>query len=49
MSIVKFFIRLRDFFRDWYLEEMYEKYGEADVPECASFTDIKNYYDNLAD
>ena len=42
MNIIKFFIGIRNFFRDWYLEDMYEKYGEADVPENASFTEIKN-------
>jgi hypothetical protein len=49
MSIIKFFIGVRNFFRDWYLEDMYAKYGEADVPEVASFADIKNYYNSLED
>lgn len=49
MSIIKFFIGVRDFFRDWYLEDMYAKYGEADVPADASFAEIKNYYDSLED
>ena len=49
MSIIKFLIGVRDFFRGWYLEDMYAKYGEADVPEGASFADIKTYYDNLED
>lgn len=47
MRIIKFFIDVRDFFRNWYLEEMYAKHGEADVPECASFAEIKKYYDSL--
>ena len=49
MRIVKFFIGVRDFFRDWYFEEMYEKYGEADVTEGAAFAEIKKYYDSLED
>ena len=49
MSIIKFFIEVRDFFRDWYLEDMYAKYGEPDVHEGASFADIKKYYDSLED
>lgn len=49
MSIIKFFIGVRDFFRDWYLEDMYEQYGEADVPEGASFAEIKKYYNSLED
>ena len=49
MSIIKFFIEVRDYLREWYLEEMYEKYGEPDVPENASFSEIKKYYDSLED
>lgn len=49
MKLIKFFIEIRDFFRDWYLEGMYAKYGEADVPTGASFADIKKYYDSLED
>ena len=49
MSIIKFFIKVRDFFRDRYFEEMYAKHGEADVPEGASFAEIKKYYDSLED
>lgn len=49
MCIIKFFIEVRDFFRDWYLEDMYENYGEADVQDGASFDDIKKYYDSLED
>lgn len=47
MSIIKLFIEVRDFFRDWYLEDMYAKYGEPDVPESASFADIEKYYESL--
>lgn len=49
MNIIKFFIGVRDFFRTWYLEDMRTKYGEADVPEGASFKELKKYYDNLED
>jgi hypothetical protein len=49
MSIIKLLIRIRNFFRDWYLEDMRTKYGEADVPENASFAEIKKYYDSLED
>ena len=49
MSIIKFFIGVRDFFRDWYLEDMREKYGEVDVPGGASFKELKKYYDSLED
>lgn len=49
MCIIKLITDVRDFFRDWYLEDMYEKHGEADVPEGASFDDIKKYYDSLED
>lgn len=49
MNIIKFFIEVRDFFRGWYLEDMYAKYGEADVPEGASFKELKKYYDSLED
>lgn len=49
MNIIKFFIEVRDFFREWYLEDMYAQYGEADVPEGASFAEIKKYYDSLED
>lgn len=47
--VIKFFIEIRNFFRDWYLEDMYEKHGEADVSECASFSYIEKYYDSLED
>lgn len=46
MKLIKFFIEIRNLFREWYLEEMYETYGEADVPAGASFSEIKKYYDN---
>ena len=49
MSIIKFFIEVRDFFREWYLEDMFAKHGEPDVPEGASFAEIKKYYDSLED
>ena len=49
MSIIKFFIGVRDFLMNWYLEDMYAKYGEADVPASASFADIKKYYDSIED
>lgn len=49
MKLVKLFIEIRNFIRDWYLEEMYAKYGETDVPEGASFSDIEKYYNSLED
>ena len=49
MSIIKFFIGVRDFFRELYLEDMYAKHGEADVPGCASFKELKKYYNSLED
>ena len=49
MKLIKFFIEVRDFFREWYLEDMYAKYGEPDVADGASFADIKKYYNSLED
>jgi hypothetical protein len=47
MKLIKFFIEIQSIFREWYLEEMYATYGEADVPDGASFKEIKQYYDSL--
>ena len=49
MCIIELITDVRDFFRDWYLEDMYAQYGEPDVPEGASFAEIKKYYDSLED